>query len=165
VQIEIKSQGLAAVWRALADNADVTSTAIAGGLAVLLGYGFWKLGRGIDRANTRFRSRSEARRGPALPSTTVASNRPLAADRARMLARQWGRVESYAQSTIARAGEARRSHDGVGTLLDALDFELAELIAEMAPISSYAAGRTAKALSAPSGVSARRASAIPPIAA
>ena len=143
MQIEIKSQGIAALVRELGSNADVTSTVIVGGVALFLSYGLWKIGRGIVQANRTIRftlAKPEKRRTLTLDFNSA----ELAEiDSAPVLVRHWRKIDGIASDSIRRAGEARRSHEQAQDMLDALEFELAELLAEVAPLSAYAAERTA----------------------
>jgi hypothetical protein len=141
VQIEIKSQGIATFWRELTDNADATSAVIAVGATVLLSYGLWTIGHGIARARRVIRSM----RGRATRPKVFESAEPVVVDAAPVLAGHWRRIEGAAAGTIKLAGEVRRSHEELRNLLDALDYEIAELIAEVAPVSTYAAGRIGQA--------------------
>ncbi|MEZ5926362.1 MAG: hypothetical protein R3D57_18485 [Hyphomicrobiaceae bacterium] len=144
MQIEIKSQGLAAFIRELSQNADVTSTVIVGSVAVFLSYGLWKIGRGIVRANHAIRTRLETAKPVPADRTAFASAAPAELDAAPTLVRQWHRVDGLARGSFMLAGAARQSHDKANALIDALDFEMATLLAEVASVSSYAAGRTGR---------------------
>ena len=148
MQIEIKGHGLATLWRDLLDNADVTSTLVAGAAAIALSYGLYRIGRGIARIDRVVRKKIA--NAPAVRSATAfASAEPDKVDTAPVLVRHWRRMHDFASSNLRLAGDARQSHEEAGTLLDALDFEIANLHTELAPVSTYAAGRTCQTAAAP----------------
>lgn len=165
MQIEIKSQGIAAFGRELLDNADVTSTVIAGGVALFLSYGLWKIGRAILRANRAIRAKLESVEEKKSPSMSFEVATPAAVDTVSQLTRHWQRVEDYSVGKIKLAGDAKQSHARAETLLDALDFEVASLLAEVASVSTYAAGRTGRAPGAPARLAPRPSGTRQPIAA
>ncbi len=156
MQIEIRSQGIAAFGRELLDNADVTSGVIAGGVALFLSYGLWKIGRAIVRANRAIRLKLETIETKKIPSMAFEAAAPVAVDTVSQLTRHWRRVEIYATGNIKLAGDAKQSHARAGTLLDALDFEMASLLAEVASVSAYAAGRNCRASEAPARLAPRK---------
>jgi hypothetical protein len=148
VQIEIKGHGIAALVRDLLDNADVTSTLAAGAAAIALSYGLFKIGRGIARIDRVVRKKIA--NTPAVRSATAfVSAEPDRVDTAPLLVQHWRKMHDFASGNLRLAGDARRSHDEAGTLLDALDFEIANLLTELAPVSTYAAGRTGQTAVAP----------------
>lgn len=156
MQIEIKSQGIAAFGRELLDNADVTSTVIAGGVALVLSYGLWKIGRAIHRANRAIRVKLESVEKKKTLSMAFEAAAPVAVDTVSQLTRHWQRVEHYSTGSIKLAGDAKHSHARAETLLDALDFEVASLLAEVASVSAYAAERTGRAPEAPARLAPRK---------
>lgn len=165
MQIEIKNQGLAGFARELLDNADVTSTVIAGGVALFLAYGLWTIGRAIHRANRVIRTKLERVEKKSAPSLAFQSAQPVAVDTVSQLSRHWQRVDKIAVGHISRSAEAHRAHVEAATLLDALDFEMASLLAEVSSISSYVAERTGRAPVEPTHLAPRKPEAHRPIAA
>lgn len=145
MQIEIKGHGIIALWRDLLDNADVTSTVVAGGVAVFLSYGLWSIGRGIFRLN-----RAVAPKVPRLPKprgvASFETAKPIDVETAPVLARHWRQLDRFASGNIRLAEETYATHGRVTMLVDALDLEIANLLAELAPVSTYAAERTGRAM-------------------
>ncbi len=156
MQIEIKSQGLAGFARELLDNADVTSTVIAGGVAIFLSYGLWKIGRAIHRANRAIRVKLESVEKKKTSSMAFEAAAPVAVDTVSQLSRHWQRVEVYSTENIKLADNAKQTHARAETLLDALDFEMASLLAEVASVSAYAAGRAGQTSEAPARLTPRK---------
>jgi hypothetical protein len=164
LQIEMKNHGIVALWRDMLDSADVTSTVIAGGVAVVLSYGLWKLGRGIVRLNRVVNAKVASppkRKG----AETFSTAEPQAVDTGPTLTRHWQRVESFASVNIRLAGQAYATHGRATTLVDSLDLEIANLIAELAPVSSYAAERNGRVPAAATRLSPQRTAARSPLAA
>ncbi len=155
MQIEIKNQGIVAFGRELLDNADVTSTVIAGGVALFLSYGLWKIGRAIHRANRAIRLKLESVERKKTPSMAFETAPPVAVDKVSQLSRHWRRVESFSTDNIKLAGVAKHSHARAETLLDALDFEVASLLAEVASVSAFTAERNCRAPEVPARLAPR----------
>lgn len=139
MQIEIKGHGLAALWRDLLADSDVTSTVAAGAAAIAISYALWKIGRGIGHVGHRIRSRSQAPkpvRPAAKPGRAVAPPAP-----ARSTAEQWQRLDRSLAGHLGKADAARKAHDRAALLTDALDLEVADLLKDLAGVSAYAAAR------------------------
>lgn len=141
MQIEIKGHGLAALWRDLLANSDVTSTVAAGAAAIAISYAVWKAGQGIGHVRRRLRARPVAPRTVRLaptPSRPVAPTAP-----ARSTAEQWQRLDRSLTGHLEKAGAARAAHDRAARLTDALDLEVADLLRDLAGVSAYAGARRA----------------------
>lgn len=157
MQIEIKGHGLAALWRDLLADSDVTSTVAAGVAAIAISYAIWKIGRGISHAGQRIKARRKAPRPLRLatgPALAVAPQAP-----ARSMAEQWQRLDRSLSGRLEKADAARAAHDRASALADALDLEVADLLKDIAGVSAYAAARrlaTPASTSMPAFPAARR---------
>lgn len=140
MQIEIKGHGLAALWRDLLANSDVTSTVAAGAAALAITYVVWKAGRGIGQAKRKLAERPKpvARR----PRSTVKATAVAPPAPARTLAQQWQRLDDTIAGAVGKADTATVAHGRASILVDALDLEVADLLSDIAGVSAYAAQRT-----------------------
>lgn len=139
MQIEIKGHGLAALWRDLLANSDVTSTVVAGAAALAISYAVWKIGRGFGHIGRRMAERprlAKPVRPASKPSLAIAPPTPASGSD-----QQWQRLERLLSGHIQKSAAACTAHDRAALLTDALDLELADLLKDLAGVSTYAAAR------------------------
>ena len=146
MQIEINAQGLAGLWHDMLADSSVTSTLALGVSALAISYAIWKAGDGIGNAKRKLAARPKPKARPARSTVKATSVAPPAP--ARTLAQQWERLDAAMSGAVSTADRATAAHGRANILVDALDLEVSDLLADLSGVSAYAAQRTRPASSA-----------------